>query len=152
MATTSTVPLVIDALLSTINDDLDDVTAYPFWPGPNGEADMVVLGDITWDEYKIATIKAGRQHRNEVYSVAFELVSLSLAGDTSPADPTATRDHAFEILASLEDVLALDPRAGLDADVVRQIEVQVNQTRIRQFEQGVGWLIEGQFNVTARLT
>lgn len=151
MATTSTVPIVTDALLSLLNANLSTATAFESWPGPEATAEMVVFGEVDWDVYEIATIKAGRKHRQEVYGIAWEIYVMGEAG-TTPANPKPARDRAFALLTELEDALANDQRAGLPATAVQRIECTPDKSGPRVFEKGWGYRITGQFIVHDRLT
>lgn len=152
MSTTSTVPAVLDALLSTINADLTNVTAYETWPGPEASAEMVVFGEIRWTEYKIATVKTSRKQRDEEYEIDWFVYVAGEPG-TTPDDPKTARDRAFEIMESLEDVLADDPAAGLGYASIISIEVApgAETTGPVLFEKGWAYRIPGKFAIRARL-
>lgn len=162
MATTSTVPTVIDALLAAFNIEnypeeyqatyggLAGVMTHEAWPGPDASAEMVVLGEVTWDEYRIATIKSGRKQRQENYAVGFEVFIMGAPG-SKPTDPSTARDRALEVLAAIEDVLADDPTIGLAAGTVQRIELEPTEAGPRVFEKGWAYRIAGRFNVHARL-
>lgn len=151
MGTTSTLPTVTDALLTLLNANLTTTTAFEAWPGPDAAEEMVVLGEADWDVYEIASIKAGRKHRQEVYGIGWEIFVMGAPG-TTPANPKPARDRAFVLMAELEDALADDPRAGLAASVVQRIECRPDTSGPRVFEKGWGYRIAGQFVVHDRLT
>lgn len=156
MSTTSTVPVGIDALLALFDDELataglGGVRAFQSWPGPDAAREMVVFGEVTWDEYEIATIKAGRQRRDEDWNVEFEVFVVGHA-DTSPTAPGPARDRAFAIMAAIEDSLADNVRAGLAASVVDWIEARPQTAGPRVFEQGWAYRIAGRIHCHARLT
>ena len=140
---------MIDALLELVNAELDGVTAYPSWPGPDASREMVVLGEIRWEEYELATIKAGRKRRDENWSVEFEVYVLGMA-ETSPADPNPARDRAFEIFAALENTLADDPKLGLTS--VDWVQVTPEEAGPRVMERGWAYRIAGRVHAYARLT
>lgn len=156
MSTTSTVPVGIDALLDLFNNKLataglSDVQAFQSWPGPDAAAEMVVFGEIEWAEYEIASIKAGRQRRDEDWNVGFEVFVAGVA-ESTPANPGVARDRCFDIMAALEDSLADDPRAALAAPVVDWIQARPTAAGPRVFEQGWAYRIAGRIHVHARLT
>src|SRR5688572_24731419 len=95
MATTSTVPTVTTAVLAALNAALPaGVDAFETWPGPEAAPEMVVLGEVAWDDYELAAIKAGRQRRQETYAIGYEVFVFGKAG-TTPASPATARDRAF---------------------------------------------------------
>lgn len=149
MATTSTVPAVIDGLLAGMK--AKNLAAFEQWPGPTAAPEMVVLGTVTWDDYAIATIKAGRKHRQENWSVGFELYAMGVEGST-PAAPKAARDRAFELLESVEDLLADDVRAGTTGVTVQWVATRLDEAEPRVFEKGWGYRIKGAFVAHSRLT
>lgn len=146
--TTSSVPAVTDGLLAQLNES--QVPAFEVWPGPEAAREMVVLGDVDWDEYEIATIKAGRKWRDERYDLGFEIFVFGEPGTTA-ADPTPARNRAYEIFASIEDDLATDVTADLGFAVVQWIQVNPRQAHPRQFENAWAYRISGVFAVFARL-
>ena len=151
MSTTSTVPTVIDAYLAAVNTDLTGVTAYEVWPGPESSREMVVLGDINWTEAEFPVVtNASRIHRDELYTIDFSIWVIGGSGDT-PADPSETRDRAFEIMESLENVLAADATAGTDYQTVSWAKHNAETAAAAQFEWGWAYVITGNIAVKARL-
>ena len=150
MATTSTVPTVIDAALTAINTDLPgSVNAYESWPGPEAAAEMVVLGEVTWDTYELAAIKTGRQHRQEVWSVGFEVYVFGTAS-TTPANTKPARDRAFVLATSLEDVFADNPKIGITSG--GSAEARLTEAGPRVFEKAWAYRIAGRIHVSVRLS
>lgn len=149
MGTTSSVPGVIDATLAAVNADLSGVTAFESWPGPEAADEMVVLGEVTWDEYELAAIKTGRQQRQEAWSVGFEVFVAGAAG-TTPDNPKPARDRAFEITTSLEDVFAANPKLGITAGGWAQ--AKLTEAGPRVFEKGWAYRVAGRLHVSVRLT
>lgn len=155
MSTTSTVPVVIDTLVAGIGAVMADLgqpdaLVAQVWPGPDAKPHMLFLGTTTWEDYRIATVKAGRKQRDENYEIAFELWALGGEG-TAPADPSAARDNAFAMLAAAEDVLADDPNIGL-GNAVQWIEIRPKEAEPRTFEKGWIYRITGAFVIHARLS
>lgn len=152
MATTSTVPAVVASLLTALNANLPAGTkAYESWPGPEAAKEMVIFGKVRWDDYAIATIKAGRKQRQENWALGFEVFVSGGAG-TSPANPTAAKDRAFVLLTELEDFLAEDVTGGTDFATVQWIDIRPLEAEPRVFEKGWAYRISGEFLVHARLT
>lgn len=150
MATTSTVPAFLDAALAAFNTDFPHgVRAFESWPGPEAAAEMVVLGEITWEEYEIASIKTGRQRRQEVWSVEFEVFVFGKSG-TTPSDPSPARNRAFTLAASLEDVLADAPKLGVGAGGWAGAALTAAGPRV--FEKAWAYRVAGRIQVNARLT
>jgi hypothetical protein len=147
MASTSTAPTVIDALVSLVN--AAGVKTFEQWPGPDAAPEMLCLGKVTWDDYELSGVKAGRQHRQENYSIGFELFVFGRAG-TTPASPKAARDRAFSLLGEIEDVLADDAKAGLGT-AVQWVQVRVTDAEPRVFEKGWAYRVAGSFAAHARL-
>jgi hypothetical protein len=150
MATTSTAPAVIDAALTAVNADLPGtVTAYESWPGPSAAPEMVVFGEIAWEAYEVASIKAGRQHRQETFTIGFEVFVFGVAG-TTPAITKPERDRAFVLAESLEDCLAVAPELGVGPG--GWAETRLTAAGPRVFEKGWAYRVAGNIHVNARLT
>lgn len=148
MGTTSSVPAVLDAFLDLVNLSLDGVTAYEQWPGPSAAPEMVVLGEIEWDNEEIATIKAGRKQRQEDWAVEFEVFVFHTPG-TVPDDPKPARDRAYAIFAEIEDVCANDPKLGVG---IQYAGLRPTSAGPRKFEKGWAYRIACRLYVFARLT
>lgn len=149
MATVSTVPSVIDGLLARLT--AAGLKPFEQWPGPDAAREMVVLGEVTWLDYAIASIKSGRKHRQEDYTIDFELFVFGTSGST-PAAPKTARDRAFTLLALIESALADDVTAGTNHTVVQWVEARLRSAQPRVFEKGWAFRVEGQFVAHARLT
>lgn len=149
MSVTTTVPIVIPALLARC--EALGLTAFEAWPGPDGaEPEMLILGEITWDEYAIATIKSGRKHRQENWDVAFELFVMGGDG-TTPANCGPARERCFELLKIVENMLADDVTADTAFTVVQWVEIRPTAAGPRKFERGWAYRIAGLFTAQARL-
>lgn len=150
MATNSTAPAVIDAALAAVNADLPGtVTAFESWPGPDAAPEMVVFGEIGWEEYEVASIKAGRQHRQETFTIGFEVFVFGTAG-TTPAITKPVRDRAFLLATSLEDCLAEAPELGVGPG--GWSETRLTAAGPRVFEKAWAYRVAGNIHVNARLT
>jgi hypothetical protein len=150
---TTTAPNAIAAFLTSVGAAMTgpnaDVRVYEAWPGPDGQAEMVVLGETTWANYEIATIKAGRQARTEEYTLGFEVFVVGAEG-TSPSLPEPARARAYEILAVIEDVLADEPQPP-SGPTVAWTQIRPENAGPRVFEKGWAYRIAGTIPVTARL-
>lgn len=154
MSTTSNALTVIDALVTQSGalmvGALSEVTVASVWPGGESTVDMLLLGEITWEGYEIACIKAGRKQRDEEAEVAFEVWSLGADG-TTPGNPGNTRDRAFAVLAVVENILANDPRLGL-GNTVLWVQIRPTKAEPRTLSKGWAWRITGTIAVKSRLT
>lgn len=151
MASTSTAPSVIDALMTALNAALPSgVRAFESWPGPEAASEMIVLGDVTWDGYEIASIKTGRQRRQEDYGIGYEVFVMGQGG-TTPSDPSNARDRAFVLNTEIEDALADTPKLGLGT-AVQWVQAAITEAGPRAFEKGWAYRVAGRINVSARLT
>jgi hypothetical protein len=148
MSTTTTVPAVTDGLLAALQTG--PVQVFESWPGPEAAPEMIVLGEVEWDSYEIATIKAGRKHRQEEYGIGFEVFVVGAEG-TTPASPKAARPRGFEIFGDVEDVLADDVTGGTDFTTVQFIVSAPRTAGPRVFERGWAYRVAGVFQVRARL-
>lgn len=150
MATTSTVPTVTTAVLAALNAALPSgVDAFEAWPGPDAAPEMVVLGEVTWDDYEIASIKSGRQRRQETYSIAYEVFVFGTTG-TTPANPAAARSRAFVLNGVIEDAFADNPKLGLGTGGWSEVGPTAAGPRV--FEKGWAYRVAGRIHVSARLT
>ena len=150
MATTSTSDAVIDAALAALNADLPaGVNAFEAWPGPDGGPEMVCLGEVDWIEYEVASIKAGRQRRNEEYTIGWEVYVFGAAG-TSPANPKPARERASVIAAEVVDIFADNPKLGVGNGGWAGTEFVQKGPRV--FEKGWAYRYAGTIHVNARLT
>ena len=152
MSTTSTAPAVITAYLAAVNADLDNVDAFETWPGPEASREMVILGDINWteNEFPVLPNPAGRTQRDETYAIDFSVWVIGGEGD-APSDPSITRNRAFEIMESLENVVAADPTAGTDYQTISWAKHNTETAAAAQFEWGWAYVITGNIAVKARL-
>lgn len=103
MATTSIRHLYITRLVTLLRDQLGGVQVEYGWPGDTLEADAVYVADVD-GTVEIPTLKAGRKHRDDQFTVTV-LIQAGLAG----GDLAETAERAARLYAALEDVLADDP-------------------------------------------
>lgn len=166
MSQTSTLPQVkarmvtlFTAALATANKDSGPVPVTYAWPGSDGEAEAVYLGrhpdfvanplaasrDITSG---LATIKAGRKSRDEVYDV--EATVWSFRPELDPNSAATAEAQGFAILARLEDVLADDPKIGLTT--IQHAVLGDVGVAVIPFQKGWASVLIPTITVTARLT
>lgn len=107
MGTVSTVPVVKDALVTTLDArvGLDGVQVAREWPGDAIKAEAIWLGKVD-GTHQIATMRAGRKDRAEEYRLEV-IVSVVKNG------VEAAEERAFVLLGEIESALADDPRIGL---------------------------------------
>lgn len=154
MSTTSTVPAAIDSLLTLLADGMAganaDVGVFETWPGPDATAEMLLLGEVKWPDYGIATIKTGRPYRDEEYTVEFEVLIFGAEGST-PSAPKPARDRAFAVLEVLDDVVTNDPTVALGT-TVKWVELRLESAMPHVFETAWAYRVAGQIVGKARLT
>lgn len=113
MSTTSTVVAFRAGLLEGLRDHAtitaDGVQVEAAWPGPDTEDEGIFLGGVSGVS-EIASIKAGRQRRNETYRQEV-IVQVWRAADTPSASELSVA-RIFDLFAAIEDVLADDPETG----------------------------------------
>lgn len=115
MGTVSTVPLVRDALVSSLTDAVAVLVAPVPTVVTGRPADanvrrhtIIVASDVPVHDWDIPTMKAGRKHRQEEYELGV-FISISPARGTVEE----VQDRAYSILAQLDDILADDVHAGV---------------------------------------
>lgn len=162
MSSSSTLPQVKAQLVTLLTTALatsgvggGQVPVAYAW-SPDAEDEMVFLGrrdedGPTWTSrmtHDIATIKAGRKHRDENYTV--ELTVWTYRPDVAPADANEVDARAFELVEEVENVLADDPRLGLDSILWAKVAEIVPTGRAH----AGGWVVEAVvvIEVRARLT
>ena len=121
LATTSTVPAVKERLFDLIRWQADQsgdtgVQVAYIWPGRETIQEVIYLGrppfDGTWESSdgnsEIATVKAGRQQRQETYQLYVTCWSFAPSAAVEHAAQVEARGH--ELSAHVENVLADYPR------------------------------------------
>ena len=103
--TTSSVPAVKAALVAVLSAALPTVQVSWSDPGDVIENTSIAVGSASGTG-AISTLRAGRKHRDESYSVEV-IFSVLMPGD----DPHEAEAEAFRLMAFLEDILANNPRA-----------------------------------------
>lgn len=151
MSTTSRVvpfraALITACLAARAAHDLDGLQVTRRWPGPETVDEGIFLGQARW-ESDVASMKTGRQLRNEVAQVDF-IVQAWLAGE----EPDAAADveaRLAVLYGLLEDVLADDPKIAGVGSWNNRIAVEEDLAPF-----GTGWRgrINGTITITARLT
>lgn len=145
MATTSTVPAFKAALVAAL-DTATTVQVSRRWPGPSTADEGIFLGDVEGD-MEIASIKTGRQRRNERYRV--QVICQTWRSAHTPLSADDSEDRAYALLAVVENVLADDPTV---APSVAWNEVSSFADETVPFEHGWATRLTLTVAVTARLT
>lgn len=113
MSTTSTVVAFRAALVAGLQAHATitagSVQVADAWPGPETEDEGIFLAGVSGVS-EIASIKTGRQRRNESYRQ--EVVVQVHRASVSPYDGETSVARVFALFAALEDVLADDPETG----------------------------------------
>lgn len=149
MATTSTVPAVRAALQTEIEALLPSgVKCYRSWPGPDAAREMIVLGKVE-GSHESATVKAGRQQRQESYTIEAEAWVFGADGAT-PANCGPVEDRAWTLMESVENVLADDPKIG--TAVIHWARPGRIEQDIAAFEKSWAVRVAITIEVEARLT
>lgn len=164
MATTSTVPTVKAQLvtkfataLATASRSSGQVPVTYAWDGPDTQPECVFLGpnpqtaDLRLDlSHDIPTIKAGRKHRAENYTVRATV--WQWRPDLSSGSAATVESAAFTIAGLLEGVLADDPLIGLASTVVQWVKVESVASTLFPFQKGWACELAMDLEVSARLT
>ena len=145
MPTTSVVSTVRSALVSAMQA-ATSVQVSHAWPGPDTEAEGIFLGTLDV-EGGIASIKAGRQHRNE--ELRCEVICQIYSAAATPADAADAEARVYELLAVLEDVCANNPQTG---GIGQWLHVTSHTLTLQTFQTGWAARIVAVVSNTARLT
>lgn len=161
-ATTSTVPQVKAALVTLLTNALAPVQVAYAWPGADTADESVFLGhhpSLTADilgiqttiASPIATIKAGRQQRQQDYPIPVTL--WSFRPDLRSDGAAEAEAGGFVLLAGLEDVLANAPALGLTTIQRAELNVvsQIGGGPI-PFESGWASVLVAEVDIYSRLT
>lgn len=144
---TSTMPAFLTALVNGLKTKLPGVQVSHAWPGPSTERETVFVGDEIRDaSSEIRSIKSGRQHYDEVYSVPVE--GWVFMPDGTPASAEAARTRACEFTDAVYDLLADTPR--LVSTIQHAIVVRRDPAVLVPFEKGWGCQSVAEIQVTAR--
>lgn len=148
---TSTIPTVKTQLVTLLDAALTVPVTYA-WPGENTDPECVFLGphpataDIRVDvSSQIPTIKAGRKQRQEEYTI--RVTVWSFRPELTSADAQTCEQRAFTIAASVENVLADDPKLGL-AGAIQYSEIESVASTLFPFQ--AGWACELAIDVAVR--
>lgn len=105
---TSTVPAFKAALVAGLTTALNPVQVGYSWPGPTTEAEGVYLGREVDGTMGIASLKTGRQRRDERYRVEIVCQTFRAAGADTPAAADDAEARAFVLAGEVEDWVADD--------------------------------------------
>lgn len=150
VATTSTVPDLVVELVSALN--VAGVPSHIAYPGYDAEGEMLVLGQVTWDDYRIATLTGNaRKQRQEDWAVEFSLTALDPDDESTPANPAPVMARAFTLLGLCEGVLADNPKIAAGQPVQYVEIVPETAEFVVVNESAFGYAIAGRFEFHARL-
>ena len=150
MATASTVPAFIDALLAAMTSALPSVQVSAAWPGPDADdEEMLFIGDAveSWD-LEIPTMKAGRKQRQETYTVTVE-AWVAKKGELRADSATAARTRAIELIDEIDEFLAETPSL---LDSIQWARLTGRGATLVPFGQGWACQATAAIEVAARLT
>lgn len=81
------------------------------WPGPNTRNEALFFGEAAEGTSTVPTIAAGRKQRQEDYDL--ELVAwVFMPGNTGAPGAEAAEVRAFQLMESVDNLLADNPRLG----------------------------------------
>lgn len=148
MPSSSTVPSFKAALVAALQAraGLAGVQVAYRWPGPETLPEGVYLGDVEGTG-GIASLKAGRQHRQEAYTVSVICQTFSAAA--TPVDQDDSEARAFALMAEVEGALADDPKVSSTVDWSEAIGFTCESV---PFEHGWATRISVAVRANARLT
>lgn len=150
MATTSTLPAFIDALLAAMQTALPGVQVSEAWPGPGITQDetLFIGGEVTSWDVDIPTMKAGRKQRQETYTVTLE-AWVAQPGKLRAESANAARTRAVEIIDSVDSFLADDPELIAS---IQHARITSRGASLVPFEKGWSCQATASIEVAARLT
>lgn len=151
MSTTSTVTDFKSALIAALaaRPDMTGVQVVYSWPGPTTRPEAVFFGESLSGESEIPTIKAGRKQRSETYELEIVCwVFLTASTPTTGAQEAEAR--AFELMQSVDDLLADDPQVGVQ--FVQWARLGNFESLLAPVEKGWACALSRKINVQARLT
>lgn len=154
MATTSNIPTVKKRLVALLTAALD-VPVFYSWPGPNTPHECVFMGrypELPGEnridaQSEIANLATGRKRRSETFTVPITIWSYRPDLSSDGAEEAETR--AFVLFAGLENILADDPKLGID---IQWAQLGDYSSEPHPFEKG--WVVEvvPLIDVQVRLT
>ena len=114
MSTSSTIPTVKDTLVTVLGNraHLAGIQVVRGHPGNELRDEAVIVG-LARGRHEIATIKAGRQVRDETYTVEVIASVISSEGTVKAAE-----DRAHVLIAEVEEALADDPKLGIGTTIL----------------------------------
>ena len=114
MSTSSTIPTFKDTLVTVLGNraNLTGVQVTRGHPGNELESEAIIVG-MARGRHEIATIEAGRQTRDETYTVEVIASVISSTGTVKAAE-----DRAHALIAEVEEALADDPQLGIGSTIL----------------------------------
>ena len=150
MATTTTVPAFLAALETALAAALPEVQVSGAWPGPEITAnESVFISDEVSDwDVEIPTMKAGRKHRQETYTVTVE-AWVAMPGELRAASATTARARAIALIDEIDEFLAETPTL---VDSILWARLSGRGATLVPFGQGWACQATAAISVSARLT
>lgn len=151
MSTTSTVTDFKSALVAALalRAELANVQVAYAWPGPQTRPEAIFFGESLSGESEVPTIKAGRKQRSETYDLEIVCWVFHTAG-TAATGAQSAEARAFELMQSVDDLLADDPRAGVA--YVQWARLGSFDSQLAPSDKGWACALSRTINVQARLT
>ena len=149
MATATTLPAFVTALLAAMQTALPSVQVSPAWPGPDTADETLFIGEeITDWDVDIPTMKAGRKQRQEAYVVTVH-AWCAKPGELRAASAGAARTRAIALIDAVDSFLANDPEliAG-----IQHARLVARSASLVPFDKGWACQATADIQVEARLT
>lgn len=148
MASRSTAPTFRSALLAALQAKpaLAQVQVTYSHPGDTREDESIYLGEIRGDS-NVATLRAGRKHREERYTL-----DVWIDVDAVGPDAQTASERAWALYGELEDILADDPTVGLTAPFRAVLGDYTETLMFDESRRGWGSLLRTGVDCENRLT
>lgn len=89
--------------LAGAHPNIGEAKAWPVWPGDKQVTSEMIVGDMIEGESSVPTMKAGRLHRDDRFTILFQFSVMSQKHSFEDA-----MGRLFELLAIFEDICADD--------------------------------------------
>lgn len=151
MGTTSTVTDFKTAVVAALaaRPELNGVQVSYAWPGPQTRSEAIFFSESLSGDSTVPTIKAGRKQREESYDLEIVVWVFHNAGTAATAAQSA-EVRAFELMQSVDDYLADDPRAGLTT--IQWARLGAFDSQLAPSDKGWACAHSRTISVAARLT
>lgn len=149
MTTATVIPAYKQALLDAWATASPQVPGNRRWPGPSTKSEQMFLGESR-SEQDIASIKQGRQHRQE--TAELEVIFQTYRANPSASDTERLDVWLFDQYAALDDLLADDPTLDGATGLAGWSAVVGHETVAEPFETGWSARLTATVRIHARLT